>query len=361
MNMMKENYWNGWGGDSQESIQNLQKALTANSQGITDVNQLFGGGALGIQSLEKTLVRLCFNEKHAKLYTELKLSATKATNTVEEYSLNDGYGQGGGWLAEMENPEAGDVALRRKTALIKYAREMWRVSDVLQYTNQITPAVAEQQQAAMMRLIRTVNTSLYFGKSSIIPTEIDGLLSAVETGGAPEQIFDLRGNSLGETHLKQAAELIYQNMGNPSKLFLSPAVQTNLDSLFTTATNGQRFIQNLNNSQLEGLSIGYSTKQMITSFGNFTFEPDIFLSKERWTVPMRREPTSLGSIVEGATSDKAPATPIITATLSGAPVNGSKWFETGYSPAGVSYSYRVAARNAYGFSKASLIASATPV
>lgn len=361
MDIIKQNYWNGWGSENEESLQNLQKASTANSAGVTDVSQLFGGGALGIQSLEKTLVRLTFNEKHAKLYTDLKMSASKATNTVEEYSLNDGYGQGGGWLGEMENPEAGDVALRRRTALIKYAREMWRVSDVLQYTNQITPAIAEQQQAAMMRLIREVNKSLYFGKSSIVPTQIDGLLSAVETGGSPDQVFDLRGNSLGETHLKQSAELIYQNFGNPSKLFLSPAVQTNLDSLYTTATNGQRFIQNAGNPQLEGLSMGYSTKQMITSFGNFTFEPDIFLGKERWTVPMRSEPTSLGTIVEGATSDKAPAMPVISAALSGAPTTGSKWIGTGYSPAGVAYSYRVAALNQYGFSKASVAVSATPV
>lgn len=358
---MEVQQYAGWDAGSLQEVQELLKATTANSAGITDVTQLYGGGALSIQSLEKTLVRLCFQENHAKLYRELKLSTMKATNTVEEYSLNDGYGQGGGWVGEMENPEAGDPGLRRRTALIKYARDIWRTSDVITYTNQLSPAVAEQQQAAMMRLIRTINTSLYFGDDTIIPTEINGLLTHVKAGATTDHIFDMRGTALGETHLKQASELIYQNMGDPKKLFLSPSVQTSLDGLYTTATNGQRFIQNAGSPQLEGLSMGYSTKQMITSFGNFTFEPDIFLSKERWGVPTRRLPTAGGTIVEGATSDKAPGMPTISAALSGAAVTGSRWASTGYSPAGVAYKYRVSAINMYGMSRASTEVSATPV
>ena len=213
----------GWDTSSLQQTQDLMKAITANSAGITDVTQLYGGGALSVQSLEKTLVRLCFMEKHAKLYKELKMSAMKATNTSEEYSLNDGYGQGGGWVTEMENPEAGDPSLRRRTELVKYAREIWRTSDVITYTNQLSPAVAESQQGAMMRLIRTVNTSLYFGNDGIVPTEINGLLTHVERGATADHIFDMRGSALGETHLKQASELIYSNMGDPSKLFISPS------------------------------------------------------------------------------------------------------------------------------------------
>lgn len=350
-----------WDTSSLQQTQDLMKAITANSAGITDVTQLYGGGALSVQSLEKTLVRLCFMEKHAKLYKELKMSAMKATNTSEEYSLNDGYGQGGGWVTEMENPEAGDPSLRRRTELVKYAREIWRTSDVITYTNQLSPAVAESQQGAMMRLIRTVNTSLYFGNDGIVPTEINGLLTHVERGATADHIFDMRGSALGETHLKQASELIYSNMGDPSKLFISPSVQTSIDGLYTGAANGQRFIQNAGSPQLDGVAAGYSVKKLITSFGTFDFETDIFLSKERWTVPVRRTPTAGGTIVEGATSDKAPGTPAIAASLTGAPVTGSKWVGTGYSPAGVAYGYRVSSRNMYGLSRASAAATATPV
>lgn len=353
--MIDQLYWSGFGSSSYDELIKLQKALQSNP-GITDMANLQGGAAFAPQSLEKTLVRLSFAEEHIKLYKDLKSGAMKAMNTVEEYNINDGYGQGGGWVGEMENPEAADVGVRRKTALVKFIREMWRVSDVVEYTQQVTPAVAEQQNAAMMRLLRNLENTMFFGDSAIIPMQVDGLQKHIETNATPDHIFDLRGTDISEAVMKQAAELIFNNFGMAKKLYVSPSVQTKIDSLLTNANN-QRFIQNAGNPTLNGVSLGYTADKMVTAFGTFTFEPDIFLSVETKGVPMKRHPSNQ-TLIEGATSAKAPATPTVTLTPVPATVTGSKWYGSGYSPSGT-YGYRVSAVNQYGESKASVAVTAT--
>ena len=128
-----ETYGNG----SFEEVTDLMKALTA-QEGITDIANLVQGGALQPQSLETQLAMLTFSEKHLKFYKDI--STSKAFSTLEEYSVQDGYGSEGGFVDQMENPEEGDPDFRREFAVVKYIRTMWRVSDVLMNTRQISDA-----------------------------------------------------------------------------------------------------------------------------------------------------------------------------------------------------------------------------
>lgn len=352
--IIQQDYEFGFNTGKYSEVQNLQKALEAGTE--TDVTQFVGGQALSIQSLEKTLVNLTFNENHIHLYSTLKKSANKATNIIEEYRIQDGYGQAGGWVAQKENPEASDPSLRSEIARVKYLRNMWRVADVLEATQMITPAIKVAQRAAMMRSLRTLERSLFFGDSSIIENEIDGLKYHIENNSSTDHIFDLRGTAVTPSIFKQSMELIYDNYGMGSIMYTSPAVQTTVDSIWGTDAGRPQVIQQQGNlNQIYG---GTPFTGYRTSFGDFDFQPNIFLAKETWTVAKKPNPSNPAQKIEGATSVQAPATPTIVAAADAPTVTGSKWASTGYSPAGT-YGYRVGAINQYGESMASVAATAT--
>ncbi len=67
-------------GASPAVVQDLMKALTASNY-ETDVASLTGGGALGIQSLDKTMKAVVQEQKHFVLFR--RLANSNATNIVE--------------------------------------------------------------------------------------------------------------------------------------------------------------------------------------------------------------------------------------------------------------------------------------
>ena len=344
-----------YGEVGKEEINTLMKALQA-QEGVTDISQLQGAGALQMQSLEGTLALLTFQEKHLKLYKDLGIQ--KAFSTLEEYSVQDGYGNGfdSGFVGQMENPEEQDAEMERKYAVIKYIRSMWRVSDVLQYTRVITNAEVINVQAAMMRVLRTTERQLFFGDSDKVPAAFDGIIPTVKNL-ASANVIDLRGATLTEYQLKLAAEMITANLGTPSKFYGSLSVVSTLNNILDSTK--QRIVQN----EVGGaFDLGHAISGMKTPYGNFPIEPDIFINPESQGVPTIKDPSNPGSFIEGATSTKAPATPSFTLTPVGATVSGSLWAGTGSGGAVAgAYQYRIVAINQYGKSMAAAAQSATVV
>lgn len=104
-------------------MQSLLKALEA-QEGVTDIANLQSVGALQPQSLEGTLALLTFQEKHLTLFRDVPKSS--AASTLEEYSVQTGYGQEGGFVQQMESPLEGDPSAKREFARIKFLRDMWK-------------------------------------------------------------------------------------------------------------------------------------------------------------------------------------------------------------------------------------------
>ena len=100
------------------ALQELQKALTAGYG--TDVSTLQGGGALRIQSLDKTMQATIQENKHFKLFNEL--AKTGAGATVDEWTEQSGIG---GFLGGSTNTETGVIdestgTYARRVGLVKY-------------------------------------------------------------------------------------------------------------------------------------------------------------------------------------------------------------------------------------------------
>ena len=345
----------GYGEQGLAETADLVKALQA-QEGITDIAQLQGGGALQPQSLETQLAMLTFQEKHIKFFKDIGIQ--KAFSTLEEYSVQDGYGSEGGFVGQLENPEEDDAEFRRQFAVVKYIRTLWRVGDVLQYARTITDAEVVQVQAAMMRALRATERTLFFGDTDLIPQSFDGLYKAIKDGATVDHIIDLRGATLTEAIFKQAAELISTNYGTPTKCYVSNSVQTTIDNILVGTNSAQRFLQNTIGSG--GINIGHKVPGMHTSFGDFNFEPDIFINPESQGVPKIKDPSNPGQFIEGATSNKAPATPTFTATPVAPTLSDSLFAASGSGGAiNGNYKYRVVAVNQYGKSAAATVQNAT--
>ena len=340
----------GFGDTSIGEVEELNKALQA-QEGITDIADLQGGGALQPQSLEGQLAMLTFQEKHLRLFKDI--GTVKAYSTLEEFSVQDGYGSEGGWVGQLENPEEGDADFRREFAVVKYIRALWKTADVLTYTKTITDAEVKNVQAAMMRVLRNVERTLFFGDSALIPQQFDGLKKTIEQFGTTQHIIDLRGGTPNETSFKEAAELISTNYGTPTDMYLSNSAQTSVDSLLFDG-GSQRYNQEVVAGSGGLIGLGHKVNGMKTSFGDFNFKPDIFINPETQGVPTIKDPSNPKNLIEGATSSKAPATPSHSVAINAPTVAGSLWAASGSGGriAGT-YKYRVVAVNQYGKSAAS--------
>lgn len=339
-------------------IMEMLKALEAN-EGVTDVATLTSASALQPQSLEATVVSLLFDESYFKVMN--RIEKNKTYSTLHEYTKRTSFGQynRGGVVGQMENPRQGDPAFKRDTVNVKFQRELWSISSVLAASKTITDSEVEAKDAATMRLMETSEYLYFFGDSTIIPEEPDGLDATIERQpNKAELIIDLRGTKLSEATLKDACKRIADKTGLANDMYISYNVQNQIDQMIQPAsagaTGGQRMLQNNGNLTFD---LGYLIPGFKATFalnGRVTFIPDFFLKPEEEGVPTVVNQN--GNTTEGATSDMAPSKPtIVSATPT---VNAASQFGAPYLGA---TKYRVAGQNRFGKSMASVEISATIV
>jgi hypothetical protein len=184
---------------------------------------------------------------------------------------------------------------------------------------------------------------------------IDGFEKVITANSSNESnIIDAR-NGLQESHFQQLAEIIVSNFGNVESagLYVSPAGMSAISNLVLP---GQRFL--LNQIGADGkLAIGYGIDRIRTNYGTIMPQMDLSIAAiyEGRGVPTIPDPNNPNNRIEGATSTKAPNTPTVSVSILGGQPN-SRWVNgSTLRPAGVAYSYRVAAGNKYGLSQASAV------
>ena len=344
--------------DSEMSMENgnqiaeLAKALLA--PGAAGELYTSPGGVLTMQSLEGMLANLTLNAADFTLWQDM--NKIKAYSTVEEYDQQIGLGiSDGGFVGQMENPQFQDADFLKQIAIVKFLSEGWKVADVQEATQTIIDVRTRQQRAAMNRLLRNLDRSFYNGNSSWVPESIDGLAMTIAATSS-QQVFDMRGDNVTMATFNLAGQLITEGNGHAenAKIYVSPAGVQNLSTIIESnyATNNNiKVIPTGGNN----ITIGGKISEIMTNFGKMTPRMDkiLGLEFEAQGVPQYFNNTSK-VWVEGATSDKAPSMPAAAATTA-AGTSGSK-FATGVTrPSGVTYRYRISARNKYGRSIACAI------
>jgi len=215
--MVSARDYNGFGASSPDEIAELRKALYAGNA-VTDPGVAPGEGfPLRPQSLESTLKNLTFEMDEIKLFKTIP--KVQATNTVEEFNRLLSYGKAGtrrfnlGWMPEGDLPEEEDSTYQRVPVLVKFLGITGRVTHV---ANVIRAAhgnvIAMETMNKTMELLKMLENALFFGDSSMIPEQIDGLEKLI-LDGAPQNVIDLRGASLTEENLNDVLLLIRDNFG----------------------------------------------------------------------------------------------------------------------------------------------------
>lgn len=322
----------------QTAIAELQKALTSGYG--TDVSTLAGGGALRIQSLDKTMQATIQENKHFKLFNEL--AKTGAGATVDEWTEQSGVG---GFLGGSTNTETGVInestgSYARRVGMVKYLMTKRQVSLVSTLGQNIANSEAIEQQAGAKQLLTDAEYLSFYGDSAVVPTEFDGIYAQILAGVTAGQvdtnnILDAGGQSLASINLlNQAAQQISRrdNFGTPTHLFLSQQVQADFDTGLDPA-----FRVALNNVQNGGISLGAPVVGIRTSWGDIANCPDVFINDGDQDVPFQVSYPALASANTGMKPTIALAAASDTAsTFTTARAGNYYYLVTGLNAAGQS-------------------------
>lgn len=224
--------YSGFGQSSPDEVADLRKALFA-GQDVNDPGVAPGVGfPLRVESLEATMKNLTFEMDEIKLFKTI--SKIPATNTVEEFNRLLAYGQGGtrrfnlGFMTEGDLPEEEDSTYQRVTMLIKYLGVVGRVTHVANVIRSSTGnVIALETMNKTMELLKNLENALFFGDSTLIPEQFDGLEKLI-TDGAPDNVVDLRGASLTEEQLNDMLLRIRDNFGMATDAYFGTGVFADL-------------------------------------------------------------------------------------------------------------------------------------
>jgi hypothetical protein len=327
-------------------VNELIKAMVAGSiTGRDTTNQLLGHEPLKLESLDKTVKLLDFRMKDVRLWNSIP--KIMAHNTVEEYLQLESYGAfTGGFYGEGEVADVQDAKYRRRAAIVKYIQVAGEVTAQAQAVSAVVGAMQAAVESKTMWIIRAANHYLTKADSGMVDKEFDGfyrqhasigvangdLYTTLDAYQDSPSVIDLRGGSIKQQHLVDAATNIANLFGSISTLFGPPAI---IDSLHKDFYARQRIA--LGGGAVSG-TFGTIPDAIATQFGPIKLEQDVFMKKGGFK-----------TIASAASSPKAPVAPTATSqALTGA--DSLSRFRAGEAHTGAlgDVFYAVSAINEYG-------------
>ncbi len=348
---------------SEQGYSELSKALEARSiTGRETTNLTTASGApLKVESLEKNLKLITFREQDIRLFRDMPNSP--AYNTVEEFAQLADYGADrGGFTNEGELPEEEDSTYIRRSELVKFLGVTKSVTHQMQLVNTIVgPIVQREIKNGTLWILRKVDRAMTSGDASLISQEFNGLYTQHRNNDKfasyaaymdSEVVIDLRGRSLTQLDVENAAQVIMDNYGVATRLYAPPKVLAGFAADFYTK---QRVL--LGSAANTDFVAGSAPKTVSTTVGEISMIHDIFMRKEKGRLT-----------TDAATSLKAPGIPTagtgVSGGASGAVTDTSTKFGlasfTSANGAG-DYRYAVAAINRYGESQLVSLGAAVTV
>jgi len=264
---------NGFGISTQQEVELLNKALEAGHE-VNPLN-LEGGGAFRVESLDNSLKVLTYGDQHIKFWK--KIPKQKAYSTVEQYGQLIDYGRSqGAFVGEGVLPDTNDSTYARKAAFVKFLGTTREVTHPMTLVNSaFGNVIARQNQDGILWLLKQVEQALFWGDSKLAPggqegLQWDGLNKMID----PENTIDLKNNYLEEKHINWGAQLIIQNYGTPTDIYLPFEVMAQFSQEFFPK---ERVIM----PTQSGYQAGVVVNKFMTHGGEVEFNPDIFLHKTR--------------------------------------------------------------------------------
>lgn len=323
--------YSGYGASTPDEVADLRKALSAGND-VNDPGVAPGVGfPLRTESLEATMKNLTFEMDEIKLFKTIP--KIPATNTVEEFNRLISYGQGGtrrfnlGFMTEGDLPEEEDSTYERVTMLIKFLGVTGRVTHVANTIRSSSGSViALETMNKTMELLKNCENALFFGDSTLIPEQYDGL-SKLITDGAPANVIDLRGAPLTEELLNDILLQIRDNFGMATDAYFSTGVFADLAK---QVYDRQRFAY----APAPGV-LGATITAFQGQHGRINMHDHVFIQEG----PVALD-NGLGK------TDRRPLTPVITV----APAAGADPASQFIAADNGTYIYKIVAGNRFGLS-----------
>ncbi len=223
-------------GGSLGDLGEMQKALQASNY-ESDVSQLTGGGALGMQSLDTAMKTTIQENEHFTLFN--RLAQTKATNIVDEYTRQNGIGGflGGSTNTQMGVVRAAQGEYAREVGMVKFLMTLRQVGYVLNIGKNLAEPISVEERNGALQLLTDANYLLYHGNADASPTQYDGIISIIEKEVAAgnlsdEHIIDMRATAMSDiTALSKIGVAVstYGSWGRSTDIFLPQSVQNDLN------------------------------------------------------------------------------------------------------------------------------------
>ena len=144
-------------------IADMLKALEANTAYDTDVDNLTGGGALSVQSLDKTMHAVTQEQKHFKFFKMLR--SNSVGNIVDEYTRKIGIGgaPGGSSMPAMGVVRPATGEYEREVGFAKFLATLRQVSYILNLGNNIAAPMAHEGEG---KIFSHATRYIWFGSTA---------------------------------------------------------------------------------------------------------------------------------------------------------------------------------------------------
>lgn len=271
------NFGQGYGIGSPADVAELNKALTTGDYGQAGgVEGQMNGAALQVESLENSLKVLTYSDQHVKLWK--KIAKTPAYSTVEEYNQLLSYGsEGGGFVPEGMLPDQEDSTYKRQASFVKFLGTTRSVTHPMTLVRSAHgDVIARENQNGILWLMKKLETGLFWGNSKLAPggqegVQFDGLDQLIHK----DNVIDLKGEYLQDRDINYGAQMILENYGTVTDLFLP---------FETLATFSEQYFPKervIMPTQGQGYQAGLVVNKFQTHGGPVEFQPDLFLQKTK--------------------------------------------------------------------------------
>lgn len=298
------NFSEGYGVSSVKDIDDLSKAISAGTSYDSAPGTRTQGGALQVESLDRSLKSVTYEMKNIKLWPII--AKDQAFNTIEEYNRTDAFGdQGKGFIAEGALPRSEDASYSRQTQRVRFigvTRELTHVYTLVR--NAHGDAIAREVRNGTMRILEIVERNLFDGRghysnagkfdgadASILDGDLawEGLDKQIRRGdtdstaiasaftgyGASESVIqDLRGSVLDEDELEDGSRIVGDNFGAANLLMMGTKAHSDLARQFYPK-------ERVNNMGVSNGKAGFVLNTFVASMGEFALMSDVFLRPKR--------------------------------------------------------------------------------
>lgn len=257
-----------------------------------------GASALRRQSLANDVKVLTFNNQDFTILGDI--ARTPANSTVEEYTIQTGYGEAGAsrFVSETGIGTINDPELARKIVKMKAISDTRQTSIMATIVNNTANPLQIQQESALLVIAKTIEEGIFNGDADLTSMgegqglQFDGLKKLIDQNN---NVLDARGGSMTETLLNKASVIVAKGFGRATDAYMPIGVHAD----FVNNQLGRQWV-----AQGQGsVNSGYTVPQFASTRGNIALHGSTILENE--------EILEKGRIVK----HDAPAKPIVKATV----------------------------------------------